>query len=146
MIWDPLMMNALSNQNIIKGRELSVVCQTTPGNPRSTTFYLTKVDNPIIRQIHSTVTLHTENQFWYLPTYSKETSTVKERRDLTVTPWSPMFFFRCSGYYYIDTSFTFKLRCLIKVFDDWNRKKKKFGCLKYPRPTLRRKYQILLAT
>lgn len=43
---DPPKVYRLSQQDIIEGRILSVTCQATPGNPNSTTFYWTKVDNP----------------------------------------------------------------------------------------------------
>ncbi|XP_052712702.1 uncharacterized protein LOC128186825 isoform X4 [Crassostrea angulata] len=42
----PPKVKRLSQQDIIEGRNLSVTCQATPGNPNSTTFYWTKVDNP----------------------------------------------------------------------------------------------------
>lgn len=42
---DPPTVNALSQQNIIEGGDLRVTCTATFGNPSSTTFYWTKVDN-----------------------------------------------------------------------------------------------------
>lgn len=51
-------MNKLSNQDIIEGGDLSVNCTATPGNPGSTSFYWTKIDNPRIRQNGSTLQLY----------------------------------------------------------------------------------------
>lgn len=51
-------MTALSQQNFIEGRDLSVTCQAAPGNPSSTTFYWTKVDNPGFRQNGATLRLY----------------------------------------------------------------------------------------
>lgn len=42
----PPKVKRLYQQDIIEGRNLSVTCQATPGNPNFTTFYWTKVDNP----------------------------------------------------------------------------------------------------
>lgn len=50
-------MNALSQQYIIEGRDLSVTCQANPGNPSSTTFSWTKADNPEFRQNRATLQL-----------------------------------------------------------------------------------------
>lgn len=36
MSTDTPIVNALSQQDIIEGRDLSVACTTTPGNPRAT--------------------------------------------------------------------------------------------------------------
>lgn len=47
---DPPIVNALSQQDIIEGRDLSVTCQVTPGNPSATTFYWTNVNNQGFRQ------------------------------------------------------------------------------------------------
>nr|XP_034303739.1 titin-like isoform X4 [Crassostrea gigas] len=47
----------MRQQNKIEGRDLSVTCRATPGNPNSTTFYWTKVDNPGFRQNGSTLQL-----------------------------------------------------------------------------------------
>lgn len=47
----------MRQQNIIEGRDLSITCQATSGNPSATTFYWTKVDNPGIRQNGSTLHL-----------------------------------------------------------------------------------------
>uniref|UniRef100_K1RBT9 Uncharacterized protein n=1 Tax=Magallana gigas TaxID=29159 RepID=K1RBT9_MAGGI len=44
----------MSRRNIIEGRDLSVYCTATPGNPTSTTFYWT---NPGFRQNGSTLQL-----------------------------------------------------------------------------------------
>lgn len=52
------MVNTLSRQDIIEGRDFSVTCQAILGNPSSTTFYWTKVDNPGFRQIGSTLQLY----------------------------------------------------------------------------------------
>lgn len=54
----PPMVNTLSRQDIIEGRDFSVTCQAILGNPSSTTFYWTKVDNPGFRQIGSTLQLY----------------------------------------------------------------------------------------
>nr|XP_034316845.1 hemicentin-2-like [Crassostrea gigas] len=54
----PPLVNTLSNQNIIEGRDLSVTCTVTPGNPSSTTLYWTKVDNPGFRQNGPTLQLY----------------------------------------------------------------------------------------
>lgn len=43
-------MNALSQQDIIEGSDLSVNCTASPGNPNSTTFYWTKEDDRSFRQ------------------------------------------------------------------------------------------------
>lgn len=53
------MVNALSQQNIFEGRNLSVTCQAIPGNPNSTTFFWIKVDNTRLRQ--NGQTLHIPN-------------------------------------------------------------------------------------
>lgn len=54
---DPPMVSKLSQQDIIEGRDLSVTCTVTPGNPSSTIFYWTKIDNPGFRQNGSTLRL-----------------------------------------------------------------------------------------
>lgn len=51
-------MTALSQQNFIEGRDLSVTCQATPGNPSSTTFYWTKADNPGFKENGPTLRLY----------------------------------------------------------------------------------------
>lgn len=51
-------VNKLSQQDIIEGRNLEVTCRATPGNPTSTTFYWTKLDNYGFRQNGSTLQLH----------------------------------------------------------------------------------------
>lgn len=50
-------MNTLSQQQIIEGRDLTVTCQDTPGNPSSTTLYWTKEGNPASRQNGATLEL-----------------------------------------------------------------------------------------
>lgn len=50
-------LSTLSQQDIIEGNDLSVTCTVTPGNPNSTTFYWTKVNNPGFRQYGSTLRL-----------------------------------------------------------------------------------------
>lgn len=47
---DPPIVHTLSQQDIIEGKDLSVNCTATPGNPSATTLYWTKVDNPGFRQ------------------------------------------------------------------------------------------------
>lgn len=54
---DPPKQIPLLQQNIIEGQNLSVICNVTPGNPISTTFYWTKVDNPEFRQNGSALQL-----------------------------------------------------------------------------------------
>lgn len=39
---DPPSVLALTQREIVEGRDLSVTCQATPGNPSSTTFFWTK--------------------------------------------------------------------------------------------------------
>lgn len=58
LVTHPPLVNTLSNQNIIEGRDLSVTCTVTPGNPSSTTLYWTKVDNPGFRQNGPTLQLY----------------------------------------------------------------------------------------
>lgn len=55
---DPPVVNALSNQNILEGGDLSVNCIATPGNPSSTTFYWTKLEDPGFRQNGSILQLY----------------------------------------------------------------------------------------
>eukprot|EP00105_Crassostrea_gigas_P023192 XP_011442941.1 PREDICTED: myelin-associated glycoprotein isoform X3 [Crassostrea gigas] len=50
----PPTLITMSRRNIIEGRDLSVYCTATPGNPTSTTFYWT---NPGFRQNGSTLQL-----------------------------------------------------------------------------------------
>lgn len=57
LITDPPNVYTMRQQNKIEGRDLSVTCRATPGNPNSTTFYWTKVDNPGFRQNGSTLQL-----------------------------------------------------------------------------------------
>ena len=47
---DPPSVLALTQREIVEGRDLSVTCQATPGNPSSTTFFWTKEDNSGFRQ------------------------------------------------------------------------------------------------
>lgn len=54
---DPPIVNKLYQHDIIEGSDLSVTCTVTPGNPSSTTFYWTKVDDPGFRQNGSTLQL-----------------------------------------------------------------------------------------
>lgn len=56
---DPPTIKTLSQQDIVEGRALLVTCQAVSGNPNSTTFYWTKVDNPGFR--HNGSTLHIPN-------------------------------------------------------------------------------------
>lgn len=58
-ITGPPTVHMLSQQDILEGKDLSVTCKVTPGNPSSTTFYWTKVDNPGFR--HNGSTLHLPN-------------------------------------------------------------------------------------
>lgn len=44
---------------MIEGGNLSVACLATPGNPRSTTVYWTKEDDPEFRQNGSILQLYT---------------------------------------------------------------------------------------
>lgn len=46
----PPKVSMLSEQKIVQGRDLSVTCHATPGNPRDTSFHWTKVDNSGFRQ------------------------------------------------------------------------------------------------
>uniref|UniRef100_A0A8W8P1S0 Uncharacterized protein n=1 Tax=Magallana gigas TaxID=29159 RepID=A0A8W8P1S0_MAGGI len=54
---NPPNVYTMRQQNIIEGRDLSITCQATPGNPNSTTFYWTKVDNSGFRQNGPTLQL-----------------------------------------------------------------------------------------
>ncbi|XP_065933069.1 hemicentin-1-like isoform X2 [Magallana gigas] len=54
----PPTVSALSRQDIKEGRNLSVTCTATKGNPDSTTFYWTKVDNSVFRQNETTLQLY----------------------------------------------------------------------------------------
>lgn len=47
----------MSQQDIIEGRDLSVKCQATPGNPNVTTFFWTKEGSTTFRQNGSTLLL-----------------------------------------------------------------------------------------
>nr|XP_034316836.1 synaptogenesis protein syg-2 isoform X4 [Crassostrea gigas] len=58
-IASPPTVHMLSQQDILEERNLSITCKATPGNPSSTTFYWTKVDNPGFR--HNGSTLHLPN-------------------------------------------------------------------------------------
>lgn len=42
---DPPVVDTLYRQDIIEGRNLSVTCKATPGNPDSTIFYWNKIDD-----------------------------------------------------------------------------------------------------
>lgn len=53
----PPTLSTLSQQDIIEGNDLSVTCTVTPGNPSSTTFYWTKVDNQGFKQDGPTLQL-----------------------------------------------------------------------------------------
>uniref|UniRef100_K1S6Y6 Hemicentin-1 n=1 Tax=Magallana gigas TaxID=29159 RepID=K1S6Y6_MAGGI len=55
--YNPPVVNTLFQQDIIEGRDLSVNCTATPGNPSSTAFYWTKVDNSGFRQNGPTLQL-----------------------------------------------------------------------------------------
>ncbi|XP_052691725.1 hemicentin-1-like [Crassostrea angulata] len=55
----PPTIKTISQQDIVEGRALLVICQAISGNPNSTTFYWTKEDNPEFRQNGST--LHIPN-------------------------------------------------------------------------------------
>lgn len=46
-------MNTLSQKDIIEGGNLSVTCQSNPGNPSATNVYWTKVNNSEFRQNES---------------------------------------------------------------------------------------------
>lgn len=51
-------MGTLSEEYVIEGKDLLVTCQTTPGNPNSTSFYWTKVDNQGFKQNGSTLQVY----------------------------------------------------------------------------------------
>lgn len=55
-------MNTLSQQKIIEGKDLSVTCKVTPGNPNSSTFYWTKEENQVFRQNGQTLQLTNINR------------------------------------------------------------------------------------
>lgn len=55
---DPPTIKPLSQKDIVEGRALSVTCQAVSGNPNSTKFYWTKVDNSGFRQNGSTLHIH----------------------------------------------------------------------------------------
>lgn len=59
LITGPPKVHMLSQQDILEGRNLSVTCKATPGNPSLTTFYWTKVDIQGFRQ--NGATLHIPN-------------------------------------------------------------------------------------
>jgi hypothetical protein len=54
---DPPFVSPLSKQDIIEGRDLSVTCSITPGNPSSSTIFWTKVGLPGFRQEGPTLQL-----------------------------------------------------------------------------------------
>lgn len=58
LLTDPPTLSTLSQQDIIEGSDLSVTCTDTPGNPSSTTFSWTKVDNTGFKQDGPTLQLH----------------------------------------------------------------------------------------
>lgn len=58
MSTDTPIVNALSQQDIIEGKDLSVACTATPGNPLATLFFWTKIDNPGFKQSGTTLQLH----------------------------------------------------------------------------------------
>lgn len=60
-IIDPPSVKTLSKKDIIEGRNLSVPCETTPGNPNSTTIYWTKVGEQF-RQSGATLQLANINR------------------------------------------------------------------------------------
>lgn len=45
LLTDPPTIKTLSQEDIIEGRRLSVTCRATPGNPGSTTYFWTKVND-----------------------------------------------------------------------------------------------------
>lgn len=49
-VTDPPTVHTLSQQDIMEGKNLSVTCEASPGNPSSTTFYWTKVDDRGFKQ------------------------------------------------------------------------------------------------
>lgn len=61
MSTDTPIVNALSQQDIIEGKDLSVACTATHGNPRATLFFWTKIDNPGFKQSGATLQLHNQN-------------------------------------------------------------------------------------
>lgn len=56
LITGPPTVHMLSQQDILEGRDLSVTCKATPGNPSSTTFYWT--NNQGFRQNGATLQLY----------------------------------------------------------------------------------------
>lgn len=56
-ITDPPTVHALPRQNIMEGKNLSITCEASPGNPRSTTFYWTKEDDQGFKQNGPTLRL-----------------------------------------------------------------------------------------
>lgn len=58
-------MNTLSQTDIAEGKNLSITCQSNPGNPSATNFYWTKVNNSEFRQNESRL---------YLPNIQKNSS------------------------------------------------------------------------
>lgn len=53
----PPTVNTPSQRKVIEGRDLTVTCQDTPGNPSSSTFYWTKEGYPAFRQNGTTLQL-----------------------------------------------------------------------------------------
>lgn len=58
IVLDPPAVKTLSQQYQIEGRNLTVTCLATPGNPSPVTFYWTKEDNPGFRQNASILQLY----------------------------------------------------------------------------------------
>lgn len=58
MITDPPLVIALSDQDIIEKRDLSVTCNATSGNPSSVTYLWTKVDDSRFLQKGPTLELY----------------------------------------------------------------------------------------
>lgn len=50
-------MHTLSQQNIMEGKNLSITCEASPGNPSLAAFYWTKVDDQRFKQNGPTLRL-----------------------------------------------------------------------------------------
>lgn len=86
-------VNTLSEQDIIEGRNLSITCRANPGNPRPTTFYWTKEDNPGFRQNGSTLQLYNIQRTSSGPyRCTAENNYGNGERELKVSPWSSTYF------------------------------------------------------
>lgn len=119
MISDPPMVHAFPNQNIIKGRDLSVTCAATPGNPSSTTFYRTKIYNPGFRQNGATLQLPNIQRNRSGPYRCRaENNYINGEKGAHSQSMEVNVLCRCSIYYYMYTSYTFKLRCAVTFFDN----------------------------